>query len=122
MQNTGPQHDDSTPASYALIDGTRTTPAVDDARSYSSTGRLPEVRRLGLGQYVITFPDIGKAAVAPQDTSQVTAVGELPRYCAQLGWNNAIATVGVRTVGVACYDEAGRLADARFSVVLVHAP
>jgi hypothetical protein len=115
-QDAGLQHDESIPASYVVVDGTQPTPTIENARSYSSTGHLPEVMRLGAGRYFLTFPDIGRDYPYPGDTVQLNAVGEQPRYCSQFGNNNGTKVLGERTVGITCFDETGRVADAQFSL------
>lgn len=90
--------------------GASYTPAEN--YQFNSTGALNSVQRTGAGEYIVSLPGIvgGKSG----GNAQVTAFGEGSEQCKVLHWFRLEAGVEVT---VRCFNAAGQLVDAPFTLL-----
>ncbi|WP_061299869.1 hypothetical protein [Herbidospora cretacea] len=114
---SGLHRDAATPAAYVTVTGDPADPEVDGARSFSSNGETPEVARLGVGYYRLTWQTLGKT----RDNVQVTATGPGDTYC-HLGTIDSYAAPPKLSVYIWCHDAAGARGDSLFGVAYIRQP
>ena len=75
-------------------------PAADPVvAGWSSPGGMPTAQRLGVGDFLVTFPGLGM----PRGHAVVNVYGTPPQYCTVGGW---FPVAGAETVRVRCWDAA----------------
>ena len=113
----GLHHTASVPAAYATTAGDPARPVLDRRRSWTSNAETPNLTRLGVGAYRLTYRTLG----TPNDAPQVTAIGALPRHC-RLYWWDSYSDPPRVTVDIYCYDTTGDRADALFAMAYLRRP
>ncbi|MBG6134721.1 RNA polymerase sigma factor [Longispora fulva] len=114
VAGSGLQHQE--PAAYLASAGDPANPVINSGHSYVSDGGTPSLTRVGLGQYQVTYPSLGRAG----GTAQVTATGPDGGYCL-LVTVNASSAPQLHVV-VHCYTPAGVPGDTRFAFAYLRAP
>ena len=92
------------------------TPPIDATLTRNSSGGAVSSRRLGVGQWTVTFAGLGR----PAGTTEIviaSALKETDHLCSIVSWGNT-GTADL-TVTVQCFTAAGVPADARFTMLVV---
>lgn len=94
------------------------TGAIAAATAHNSSGGGIGVSRTGTGLYTVTFNGLarGDFTTPERETFHITAYGDGTNWCKISSWG---PTEGNERIGVNCYNNAGALADARFSVLML---
>jgi len=95
---------------------TAVTPPVDPTLTRNSSGGSATSRRLGVGQWTVTFAGLGRPAGGTEIVI-VSALKETDHSCSLVTWGNT-GTADL-TVTLQCVNPSGALVDARFSVLVV---
>lgn len=99
-------------------------PAIDQARSYSSTGGAIRVLRADRGQFWVGFRGLGTANAGNPgylNTFQVTVTGSAPGYCYDAGYDHH-SVDGVAWIQVKCVDASRVLTDLPFDIAAIRSP
>ena len=92
------------------------TPSIDPTLTFNSAGGTVSSRRLGVGQWTVTFAGLGRASGATEIVI-VSALKETDHICSVVSWGNT-GTADL-TVTLQCFDAAGTRVDARFDVLVI---
>jgi len=92
------------------------TPPIDPTLTRNSSGGSVTSRRLGVGQWTITFAGLGRPAGGTEIVI-VSALKEVDHSCSLVTWANT-GTADL-TVTLQCVNPSGALADNRFTVLVI---
>jgi hypothetical protein len=129
VQQAPLSHDTHLPGAYAQTTSGPNGLAIDETRSYTTSGGAMTLVKDGTGLYRVRFAGIARVgfpegALFNAQFAQVVALGSSPGHCRAIsvGHQNWGAENTVAEVRVSCSDASGKAADVPFGVAVLRRP